>query len=290
VKPPRFEYHRPHTLAEAVEVLSNFENAKILAGGQSLMPMLNMRFLFPDHIVDINRIPELKGATWQSDGCKFGAMTRQREIEFDPRVREFLPLMEEALLHVGHRQTRNRGTIAGSLCHLDPSAELVTVAAAYDAEVEVSGAAGARSIPFEHFSLGFMTPAIEATELVSAVRFSFWPKGHGFAFTELARRHGDFAITSAAALIDCDSGGIIRRASLTIGGASVSAVRMRDVEAMLIGQKATAETFRAAAEQCRSIDALDDVHVSAKYRKKLAAVLSRRALETAFSRHRKLAA
>jgi carbon-monoxide dehydrogenase medium subunit len=211
-------------------------------------------------------------------------MTRQRDLEFDEDVRSRCPLLHEALLQVGHRQTRNRGTLGGSLCHLDPAAELVTAAAALDALVEVSGPRGAREIPFVEFPIAFMMPAIEFDEIVTAVRFPLWRQGHGFAFVEFARRHGDFAIVSAAALLDIGEDSTIRRASVTIGGAATAPLRMPEVEAMLAGQRTSETLFREASQRCSTIDALDDAHVSSDYRRRLAVVLTRRALERASGR------
>ena len=180
-------------------------------------------------------------------------MTRQRDIEFSDLVRKRCPLMHEAIQHVGHRQTRNRGTIGGSLCHLDPSAELVTVAAAMDATVTVQGPNGTRQIEFAAFPVAFMTPAIELNELVTAVRFPAWPDGHGYGFVEFSRRHGDFAIVSAAALLTEDASGKITRASVTLGGIAVAPVRATEVEQALIGQTPDDKLLREACEACRSI-------------------------------------
>jgi carbon-monoxide dehydrogenase medium subunit len=217
-------------------------------------------------------------------GLEIGAMTRQRDLEFSEVVRARAPLMDEAIRHVGHRQTRNRGTLGGSLCHLDPSAELVSVAAALDATVIVTGPKGQREIPFAAFPVAFMTPAIEPDELLTAVRFPDWPKGHGHAFIEFARRHGDFAIVSAAALITEDAGGRIARASVAIGGMGTVPIRVAELERALIGQPPDDKFLREACEACRKLDAIDDVHAPASYRQHLAAVLSRRALEQARAR------
>src|SRR5271169_4323192 len=148
MKPPAFSYHDPRTTAEVVGLLTSLDNAKLLAGGQSLMPMLNMRFVLPDNIIDLNRVDGLSYIREQNGAIEIGAMTRQRDIEFSDVVREHCPLMHEAVRQIGHRQTRNRGTLGGSLCHLDPSAELVTLAAALDAKVSVAGRNGSRSIDF----------------------------------------------------------------------------------------------------------------------------------------------
>jgi aerobic carbon-monoxide dehydrogenase medium subunit len=284
MKPPPFSYHDPKTVEETVGLLDRLENAKLLAGGQSLMPMLNFRFVQPDHIIDINRVEGLSYIREANGALEFGAMTRQREIEFSDLVRARLPIMHEALQQVGHRQTRNRGTIGGSLCHLDPAAELVSLATGYDATVTVAGPKGRREIPFAQFPVAYMTPAIEPNELVVGVRFEPWSPRHSYAFIEFSRRHGDFAITSAAALIEADAAGKLSRVSVTIGGMGTAPVRARELEQALLGAAPSKELFRAACESCRKLEAIDDVHAPASYRQHLAAVLSRRALEKAHAR------
>jgi aerobic carbon-monoxide dehydrogenase medium subunit len=283
MKPPPFEYHDPKSVAEAIAILRSHSNAKLLAGGQSLMPMLNMRFVQPDHVIDLNKIEALSYIREENNFICIGAMTRQRELEFSPLVRERLPLMYEALLAVGHRQTRNRGTIGGSLCHLDPAAELPAVAMAYDAFIEVSGKDGARAIPMADFAAFYMTPAIEPDEIVTGLRFTPWPKGHGSAFVEFARRHGDFALASVGALIELD-GRVIRRASITVGGLSHKPTRVAEAEHAVAAEQAGDITFRKAAEACGTIEAIADIHGSAAYRQKVAKTLAFRALSTAHSR------
>jgi aerobic carbon-monoxide dehydrogenase medium subunit len=288
MKPPPFRYHDPTTVSETVALLDRLENAKVLAGGQSLMPMLNMRFVLPDHIVDINRVEGLSYVR-ESNGSgqgalEIGAMTRQRDLEYSDAVRTHWPIMHEALLQVGHRQTRNRGTMGGSLCHLDPAAELVSLALGYDAVVSIAGPKGTRELPFAEFPVAYMTPAIEANEVVTAVRFPRWAANHGYAFVEFSRRHGDFAITSAAVLLEGDGKGRIARASVTMGGMGTAPVRARELEQAITGQVPTPELFLEACESCRKLEAHDDVHAPASYRQHLAAVLSRRALEKAHAR------
>jgi carbon-monoxide dehydrogenase medium subunit len=185
---------------------------------------------------------------------------------------------------VGHRQTRNRGTLGGSLCHLDPSAELVSVAAALDATVVVAGPNGQREIEFAAFPVAYMTPAIEPNELLTAVRFPVWPKGHGYAFIEFARRHGDFAIVSAAVLLVEDGAGKILRAAVVIGGMGMVPIRAVELEQALVGHAPDDKLLREACETCRKFEAIDDVHAPASYRQHLAAVLTRRALEQARAR------
>lgn len=284
MKPPPFSYHAPASVQEAVSLLASLENARVLAGGQSLVPMLNMRFATPDHVIDINRIPELAGVSVRGGEVVIGAMTRQRELEFSAEIGEHLPLMHEALQYVGHRQTRNRGTIGGSLCHLDPAAELPTVSAAYDAVVEIVNDAGAREIPFDEFPLGYLTPSLEPTEMVRAIRFPLWPKGAGSAFVEFARRHGDFAIVSVAALLLFGADGKVERASLTLGGVGTGPLRMYDVESALVGDALTVDAINAASQACGEIEVDDDPYTPAHYRKHLCRTLVARALETAATR------
>jgi carbon-monoxide dehydrogenase medium subunit len=210
-------------------------------------------------------------------------MTRQRDIEFSDLVRQLCPLMYEAIRQVGHRQTRNRGTLGGSLCHLDPSAELVSVAAALDATVTVSGKNGARRIDFSTFPVAYMTPAIEPDELLTGASFPCWPAGHGYSFVEFARRHGDFAIVSAAVLIE-EKNGKVTRASVTLGGMGTAPVRASELERALIGETIEEKRLRELCEPLRRVDAIDDIHAPASYRQQLATVLPRRALLKAHER------
>jgi aerobic carbon-monoxide dehydrogenase medium subunit len=284
MKPPPFSYHDPRTAADVVGLLGSLDNAKLLAGGQSLMPMLNMRFVLPDHVIDLNRVDGLSYIRERDGALEIGAMTRQRDIEFSDLVRERCPLMHEAITQVGHRQTRNRGTLGGSLCHLDPSAELVSVAAAVDAKVAVIGKNGARSIEFSAFPAGYMMSSIELDELVIGATFPCWAPGHGYAFVEFARRHGDFAIVSAAVLIEEDRNSKVTRASVTLGGMGPAPVRAHDVERALIGETIEENRLREICEVLRQVDAIEDIHAPASYRQQLATVLPRRALLKAHER------
>jgi carbon-monoxide dehydrogenase medium subunit len=284
MKPPSFAYHDPKSVEDAVALLGTLENAKLLAGGQSLMPMLNMRFVLPDHVIDLNNIPGLAGVEVHDQALVIGAMTRQRELEFSELVATHCPILAEALLQVGHRQTRNRGTIGGSLCHLDPAAELPTLCLALEAQVEVVGPSGPRGLMFADFPLGYMTPAIGADELVTRIALPLWPKGHGYAFEEFARRHGDFAIASAAVVLTLDAQGAIDRVAVAIGGVCATPMRMEAIEAALMGREPSPELFRAATASCKEMDALGDVHAPASYRQHLAGVMVRRALVRACER------
>jgi carbon-monoxide dehydrogenase medium subunit len=287
MKPPAFHYFDPTTVAEAIALLQHNDNAKILAGGQSLMPMLNMRFVLPDALIDLNRIKDLSYIRRGADTFDIGAMTRQRDVEFSPEIRADCPIVIEAIENVGHRQTRNRGTIGGSLCHLDPAAELVTIASVLDGTVEVTGPEGRRDIQFTAFPAGYMAPAIDMNEIVTGIRLPIWSKTHGHAFIEFSRRHGDFALASVAALIDVDAEGRIARAAVAVGGVASVPLRMSEMEAGLVGQAAGDDLFEKTCRICETIEAVDDAHVPASYRRHLAGVLSFRALRLAAMRARK---
>ena len=261
-------------------MLDGLEDARVLAGGQSLMPMMNMRIVQPTHIIDINRVEGLSYIRRDGEVLEVGAMTRQRDLEFDDVVKDTFPLMHEAVQQIGHRQTRNRGTLGGSLCQLDPSAELVTVAAAVDATVVVTSKARTREIPFADFPLGLMSPAIEPNELVTAVRFPLWRRGHGFAFVEFARRHGDFAIASAAVLLEMQNGRVAR-ASVTVGGLDS---RPQRPEVSLEGGEASPTSFADVALACDRLQAMNDAHITAEYKRRVARAMVLRALEKAHGR------
>ena len=284
MKPPPFSYHDPSSIGEVITLLGSLENPKLLAGGQSLMPMLNMRYVMPDHVIDLNKVDGLSYIEESGGTISIGGMTRQRDLEYSDVIKAKCPLMHDALLQVGHRQTRNRGTIGGSLSHLDPAAELPSVCAAHDAIIVVQGPNGEREIPFSDFPVAYMTPATEMDELLTGIKIPTWAEGHGYAFVEFARRHGDFAITSAAALLEVGGDGSITRASLTVGGVGAAPVRMSEVEQALIGQSGDEEKLRELCEACREIDALGDVYASSEYRQHLATVMSRRALVKAYGR------
>src|SRR5271163_4673724 len=184
MKPAPFDYHAPRRLEEAAELLASLPNAKILAGGQSLVPMMNFRYVIVDHLVDLGGIEDLRGIAVAEGRLRIGAMMRQRDLELSPEIARHCPLMAEALRHVGHRQTRNRGTIGGSLAHADPAAELPAICAAYDATIHVVSVRGMRQIEFRDFATGFMTTALQPDEVIAAVDLPIWPPGHGHGFHE----------------------------------------------------------------------------------------------------------
>jgi aerobic carbon-monoxide dehydrogenase medium subunit len=284
MKPAPFEYHAPRQLKEAAELLAKLPNAKILAGGQSLVPMMNFRYVIVDHLVDLGSLEELRGVAVGDGLVRIGAMSRQRDLEMSPDIAKHCPLLAEALGHIGHRQTRNRGTIGGSLAHADPAAELPAVCAAYDATVHAASVRGIRKIPFREFTAGFMTTALASDEMIAAVDLPIWRLGHGHGFHEFARRQGDFAIAGAAALLDVGVDNVVRRAALTLFGVTASPLRVEAAEARLIGQPLDAGAIRAAAAAAWLIEPISDIHASGEYRRHLAQVLSSRALNDAARR------
>ena len=284
MKPAPFDYHAPRQLKEAAELLARLPNAKLLAGGQSLVPMMNFRYVIADHLVDLGGLQELRGIALTDGHLRIGAMTRQRDLEFSADIAKHCPLMSEALQHVGHRQTRNRGTIGGSLAHADPAAELPAICAAYDATVHVASVRGMRQIGFRDFATGFMSTALQSDEMIAAVDLPIWPPGHGHGFHEFARRHGDFALAGAAALLDVGVGNVVRKAALALFGVAASPLRVDAAETRLNGRPLDAEAIRAAAASAWLIEPLSDIHASGEYRRHLAHVLSLRALNDAARR------
>jgi aerobic carbon-monoxide dehydrogenase medium subunit len=284
MKPAPFDYHAPRQLKEAAELLTKLPNAKVLAGGQSLVPMMNFRYVIVDHLVDLGRLAELRGVSVGDGRLRIGAMTRQRDLEMSADIAKHCPLMAEALRHVGHRQTRNRGTIGGSLAHADPAAELPAVCAAYDATIHAISVRGSRQIAFREFGAGYMATSLAPDEMIAAVELPIWRLGHGHGFHEFARRQGDFAIAGAAALLDVGADNVVRRAALTLFCVAASPLRVEGAEARLIGQPLDAGAIRAAAAAAWLIEPISDIHASGEYRRHLAQVLSSRALNDAARR------
>jgi aerobic carbon-monoxide dehydrogenase medium subunit len=284
MKPAPFDYHAPRQLKDAAELLASLPNAKILAGGQSLVPMMNFRYVIADHLVDLGGVEDLRGIAVGDGTLRIGAMMRQRDLETSPEIARHCPLMREALAHVGHRQTRNRGTIGGSLAHADPAAELPAVCAAYDATVHVASVRGIRAVPFRDFGAGFMATVLAPDEMIAAIELPLWRLGHGHGFHEFARRHGDFALAGAAALIDLGAGNIVRRAALALFGVAAAPLRVDAAEAALTGRLLDAAAIRDAAAAVLAIEPISDIHAGAEYRRHLAQVLSGRALTDAARR------
>jgi len=288
MKPSEFQYHAPTTIDEAVHLLGTLEDARLLAGGQSLMPMMNFRYLMTSHLIDLNGVDGLTRIEERNGRLHIGAMARQRDIELSPLVTQRAPLIREAYQLVSHKQIRNRGTLGGSLCQLDPSSEQPCFTAALDGVLTIAryedGAVATRELAMADWALMYMTPALEEGELLAGISLDIWPEGHGYAFEEFARRHGDYAIVGVAALCTADARGHIDRVSLTICGVAPGPVRMHEVETALRGRPMDEDALRIASDAARALDVMTDAHVSTDYRQHLAGVLTERALKTAFSR------
>lgn len=286
MKPAPFGYHDPRTIEEALDLLARLENARLLAGGQSLVPMLNFRIARPSDLIDLNRVAGLDRLTESATGLSIGAMVRQRELEISAAVRRRCPLLVEALGSVGHRTTRNRGTMGGSLAHLDPSAELPVAALALDATLHLRSARGARVLPMALFPAGVMTPALEAGEMLTRIDLADWPHGHGFAFIEFGRRRDAFAIVTCAVLITIDAGNRIERASLALGGIGPVPVRLHEAERAVTGTRGAEADLERATACTAALDAFDDYQASAEHRRHLAGVMIRRGVARALARAR----
>ena len=286
MKPAPFKYHDPKTLSELVELMSNLDDAKILAGGQSLMPMMNMRYVTPEDIIDINGVNELDFIKLENDHLTIGSMTRQKDILSNQEIFDKAPIFREALNHVGHIQTRSRGTIGGSLCHLDPSAEIPALASLYDASLTVVNREGSREIPIDEWVLAYMMPSISDEEILTSILIPVWKNPHGYAFIEFARRHGDFAVCGAGTLVEIDANDIISKVAIVVAGVDVKPLRLSTLETDLIGKKATEDTLEYACSSAKKIEAISDVYFSTQYRQRLAGTLVKRSLEVAIERAR----
>lgn len=286
MKPPRFAYHDPTSVDETLGLLATHgEDGKILAGGQSLVPLLNFRLARPGHLIDINRIGALAGIRRRSGTLHIGAMTRQSTMERSRLVAENWPLLTEALTFVAHAQIRNRGTVGGSVAHADPAAELPTAFTALDASFKAVSRRGERTIAADDFFVTHLTTALEPDEALVEIRVPPLPDGTGHAFTEFARRHGDFALGGAAVLITLDSAGKCERAAVALLGAAPTPLRARAAEELLLGERVDERVAREAASRAvEGISPTGDIHGSSEYRRELIEVMVRRGIEKATER------
>jgi aerobic carbon-monoxide dehydrogenase medium subunit len=279
VKPAKFEYHAPASVGEALEILERYQGeARVLAGGQSLVPMMNFRLATPRALVDLNRITALDYVEEESEVVRIGSMTRQRRIEADPLIAARLPLLREALRWVGHLPTRSRGTIGGSIAHADPAAEIPMVLQVLEGEVVARGPQGERRVSAQDFFRSALTTSLAPLEIVTEVRFPAMPAQAGHAVEEFARRKGDFAIAAVAVMVVRD-GERCAKARLATAGVGPVPLRLRDAETVLeqhgLGEAAIAEAADKAAAQ---VDPMSDLNGSAEYRRHLTGVLTRRAV------------
>jgi carbon-monoxide dehydrogenase medium subunit len=284
VKAAPFDYHAPATPEEVVGLLADLgDGAKILAGGQSLVPILALRLTAFDHLVDLRRVEGLRAIERRDGHVRIGAATTQATVERSSDVAAAVPLLARATPFVGHFQIRNRGTIGGSLAHADPAAEYPAVAVALDAELEILSPSGTRAVPAADFFAGMWTTAVGEDELLTAVTFPVWTGRCGFDVAEIARRHGDFAIAGACVGVSLDGAGRVERCAIGLLGMGPTPVRARGAEAAALGVAAAdvvpSEIGRLAVEGLADLPA--DVHASADYRRRVGAVVTARALRRA---------
>ena len=280
MKLPPFDYACPTTLPEAIELLASRDgDAKALAGGQSLMPMLAFRLAQPALLVDLRKLADLRGIRISERGVALGAMVRWRDIEDDDRLERAHPLLKAAVAHVAHYQIRNRGTVGGSIAHADPAAEMPGIAMTCDAEIAVVGKAGTRVVRGADFFQGALTTALAPDEIIVEVRLPPWPAGRRWGFQEFARRRGDFAMAAAAVFYDQDGSGRARNAHVGAIGVADRPLRLAAVEAVLDGRTIDEATIaRAEAAASAAVDPQDDIHASAAYRRALIGTMVERAL------------
>ena len=287
MKPPRFQYCAPDMLDEALALLDQCGGeAKVLAGGQSLIPLLNMRLAGPAYIVDINHISELNYIEAEDGYLAIGATVRQRQVERSSLVQAQHPILIEVVQHIGHMQIRNRGTIAGSIAHADPAAELPALLTCLNGEVVAQSISAERVIKAEEFFTGYLATCLEAGEMLTEVRFPWIAPQSGWAFMEFARRAGDYALVGAAAVVTPALDGQCMSAQIAYLGIAGSPMRAREVENILIGTTMDDQTLNEAAELARSLvsEDMDDVHATVDYRRALTAELTRRVLKSAWER------
>jgi 2-furoyl-CoA dehydrogenase FAD binding subunit len=285
MKPCAFEYLSPQSVEEALELLDRYgDQAKIMAGGQSLVPMMNFRLARPEILIDINGIKELEYIKTEGDELVIGALARERDIEQSPAVVEKWPILAKAISFIGHSTIRNRGTIGGSLVHADPSAEIPTALCALNGKVKVVGPSGEKILEPEEFFLTYLTTSLEPSDLLVQVRIPALPEKTGWSFTELSRRSGDFAIVAVGILLFTETAGVCREARISMGGVAPTPVRAEEAEALLAGQKITEKLIAEAAQQAaEETDTEPDYHASAEYRMDMARVFVKRGLQAAWN-------
>ena len=287
MKPAPFEYQAPDSLAAALDLLARSGGeAKLLAGGQSLIPVMNFRLAQPSLLVDLNRLRDLDYIREENGGLRIGAMTRQRRLERDPLVPRLAPLLREAVPFIAHPQIRNRGTVGGSLAHADPAAELPAVAVALDARFRLQRTGGDRWVEARDFFAGLFTTVLEPDEMLVEVALPPPPPRTGWSFMEVARRHGDYAQVGIAARVSLDEGGRCREARLVYLSVGDGPVEAREAARMLAGAELSNEAIAAAADKASrdEMDPTGDIHASADFKRHLARVLTGRALRQAVSR------
>lgn len=288
MKPTSFTYHVPNTIDQAVKLLaSDPENSRVLAGGQSLVSMLNLRLVSVDNLIDINRIPKLNYVRVDAGGAVVvGALARHNDVADSPDVRRAQPLLSTALSHVAHSQIRNRGTVAGSICHSDPAAEMPAVWLALDGDLTTQSESGTRTIRADDFLISSFTTALAPDEVVTEVRFNGTTGATGWSFEEVAKRHGDFALAGVVTLVTLKNGAV-SDARIVPFGVGPRPVRITSAEQLLIGVEASAIDDallqRAGEAVAVAVEPAEDIHASEEYRRHVAGVLTRRGLRRAIN-------
>lgn len=287
MKPPLFRYEAPRTLRDAVAVLASDPDAMVLAGGQSLVPAMNFRVATPSLLVDIQHVEGLKGIAIEGDTIVIKAMTRHRELELDPDVRRVNPLIAETMQHVAHVPIRNRGTVVGSLCHADPSAEMPLLFVLLDGTLVATSPVGTRHIAAADFFQSFLTTSRRQDEIVVEARLPALPVGASFAFDEVTRRHGDFALVGIGCVLSLDGSGRVQNIRLAACGISDRPVRLKAAEAALNGSLLAAGDLAAAARaSADAVTQTDDMNTSMSYRRRVLSGLIQRLVPIAASRAR----
>lgn len=283
--PPSFEYHRPSSVEEAVGLLSSLgSEAKILAGGHSLLPMMKLRFAEPEHLVDINRIPELKGVRVVGDDIIIGAMTSENAVIADPVLNEKVPLLPEAAKLIADPQVRNRGTIGGDIAHGDPANDHPALALACDAIMTIAGPNGTRQVPASEFFLGTYWTALEETDILTEITVKAFPQGAGYAYKKLKRKTGDWA-TAACAVVVALSGGSVSHIRITLTNLGPTALRAHDAESVLMGRSVNDDLIRQAAAKAMEIcDPAEDLRGDAEYKTAMAGQMVQRAINEALAK------
>ena len=288
MKPAPFEYRDPESLQSAISIMAEHgDEAKLLAGGQSLIPAMNFRLVQPTLLVDINKLSELDYVRRDPDGgLQIGAMTRHRQLEQDPLVAAVAPLIHETMPFVAHSQIRNRGTLGGSLAHADPASELPVLMVALDGRIKVQSARGVRTISASNFFQSIFTTELEPDEILIEVNLPAMQEGSGYSFIEFSRRRGDYALLGVAALLTLDATGVCRRGRLVYLNVGETPIDAQQAAYMLLNEKPTAELFEAVANAVveKEISPTATIHASVLYLQHLARVLTQRALNTAFER------
>ena len=283
MKPAKFDYFAPGTLEEALELLAQHgPDAKVLAGGQSLMPMMNLRLVRPAVVIDVNRIEGLSGVSAADGTVTIGALTRQRDLERSDAIRGAFPMMTAAISHIGHFQIRNRGTIGGSLAHADPAAELPAICTALDAELVLADSNGTQTIAASKFVVAPLITSLAPEQLLTEIRLPMLGDDWRWGFREVSRREGDFALVGSVAMLRTDGNDVCQEARITMFAVGDGPVRMSAAEQSLVGRVVDDAARReAAALVSEAVTPGSDIHASSEYRKEVSAVMARRALEDA---------